>query len=311
MKLDLGEIRNHLHDGEIVFEYHGEIQEELISFIFEKVTKRLSETEHVVNKVKRVGKLSLELIQNSLAYIRQEGIPKERNEALLMIHKSKSQYTIVSGNILDKSAVLPLHEKLSRVNQMRQPKASEVYRTEMLSGELREDGAGLGLLEIIRKAGNKFKYEFIDLSPEYSFCVIKVMVAEQSGLDSLEVVGTSETPSIQLDKKEGKLSFKGRSIPQNAVAFYRPVLEWTEDYIVKPHKSTTIEIELDYINTSSSKCLLEFFKLFEAEGTAKKVQVNWYYEEGDDDMHEAGEDYNLIVNIPFNFIVIPENQKVE
>lgn len=35
-----------------------------------------------------------------------------------------------------------------------------------------------------------------------------------------------------------------------------------------------------------------------------KIKVSWYYESDDEDMMEAGEDYSVLVKIPFELIKI-------
>jgi len=60
---------------------------------------------------------------------------------------------------------------------------------------------------------------------------------------------------------------------------------------------------MEYFNTASSKMLLEIFELFKnLHDSGNKVTVDWYYQEDDEDMQDAGEDYADIVELPFNFI---------
>jgi hypothetical protein len=64
-------------------------------------------------------------------------------------------------------------------------------------------------------------------------------------------------------------------------------------------------MKLEYFNTSSSKCILDLFKKLERlDGT--EVSINWYFEEDDEDMEEAGEDYQAIINLPFKMIEVEE-----
>ena len=64
-------------------------------------------------------------------------------------------------------------------------------------------------------------------------------------------------------------------------------------------------MQLEYFNTSSSKCILDVFKKLESlAGT--EVSVKWYYEEDDEDMLEAGEDYEAIIDLPFEMIEVEE-----
>ena len=125
--------------------------------------------------------------------------------------------------------------------------------------------------------------------------------------DKVSIEGTPKTPTITFDLQKGFLEVKGRSIPENSIEFYKPLTDWLEKYTGKPQPSTTVNIQLEYFNTSSSKCILDVFKKLEAihKGGSQTV-INWYYEQDDEDMLEAGEDYQAIINVPFKMIKIEE-----
>jgi len=83
------------------------------------------------------------------------------------------------------------------------------------------------------------------------------------------------------------------------------LVDWLESYAREPLKKTLVNIQLEYFNTSSSKCILDVFKKLEAIHKSKNdVVINWYYEEDDEDMLEAGEDYESIIRVPFKMIEI-------
>ena len=124
-------------------------------------------------------------------------------------------------------------------------------------------------------------------------------------MEPISLEGTPKTPTVKLDATTGIVEIKGRSIPENSIEFYRPLVEWLEEYSKEPHKATTVNIQLEYFNTSSSKCILDVFKKLEAIKKARnEVVINWYYEEDDEDMLEAGEDYESIIRIPFKMIEV-------
>lgn len=126
-------------------------------------------------------------------------------------------------------------------------------------------------------------------------------------MEPIIVEGTPKTPSVKLDSNEGVVEIRGRSIPENSVDFYKPIIDWLEQYSGNPANKTNVNIHLEYFNTSSSKCILDVFKKLEAIYKAKnEVVVNWFYEEDDEDMLEAGEDYESIVRIPFNMVEVEE-----
>jgi SiaC family regulatory phosphoprotein len=109
-----------------------------------------------------------------------------------------------------------------------------------------------------------------------------------------------KTPHIVLDDS-GYIELKGKSIPENSVEFYKPVFDWLDLYASNPQASTKVLVELEYFNTSSSKCILDIFRKLEAlhESGRSIVSIAWLYDEDDEDMMETGEDYQTIVKVPF------------
>lgn len=126
-------------------------------------------------------------------------------------------------------------------------------------------------------------------------------------MDKLLIEGSPKTPTIEFDPNSGVLLLKGRSIPENSIEFFQPLNDWLDGYSGSPQSSTTVEVRLEYFNTSSSKCILDFFKKLEkVNGNSTEVHVNWYFETDDEDMEEAGEDYQAILTLPFSIIEVDE-----
>ena len=124
-------------------------------------------------------------------------------------------------------------------------------------------------------------------------------------MEPILIEGTPKTPSVKFDPEKGVIEIKGRSIPENSIEFYKPLVDWLEYYAKSPLKKTLVNVQLEYFNTSSSKCILDVFKKLEAIHKANHdVVINWFYEEDDEDMLEAGEDYESIIRVPFKMIEI-------
>jgi hypothetical protein len=125
---------------------------------------------------------------------------------------------------------------------------------------------------------------------------------------NLVLTGSPKTPEVDFNEETGKLVLKGRSIPENSIEFYKPMFDWIEAYGSNPKPATEVNIVLEYFNTSSSKCSLDLFKKLETLNSGGKtaVTVNWHYEEDDEDMLEAGEDYQAIINVPFKMVMVNE-----
>lgn len=118
-------------------------------------------------------------------------------------------------------------------------------------------------------------------------------------MEPINIEPSVKTPKISFDDGSGALEIEGRSIPENSTEFYKPVFEWLDAYIDAPSANTEFAFKLEYFNTSSSKCILDVLrKLEKLHINGNKVVVNWFYEEDDEDMKEAGENYQRIVSVP-------------
>jgi hypothetical protein len=117
-------------------------------------------------------------------------------------------------------------------------------------------------------------------------------------MEILNLEGTEDTPKIILDKKNGIFEISGRSLPEDSAEFYRPVLEWIEQYGEQSNSSTDFVFKLEYFNTASSKLILDVLSALE---DIKGMKILWYFHEDDEDMEEAGQEFSELVEIPFEF----------
>lgn len=115
------------------------------------------------------------------------------------------------------------------------------------------------------------------------------------------------TPSVYFNPKKQLLDMRGRSNPENPLTFYNYLLKNLDDYANMSNDKIIVNLAFEYVNTSSSKCLfLMLDKLKDMNDSGKSVTVNWYHEGGDDDMLEAGEDFDSFFDYEFNLIEVQE-----
>ena len=117
-------------------------------------------------------------------------------------------------------------------------------------------------------------------------------------MEILNLKGTEDTPSILLDKKNGILEISGRSLPEDSAEFYKPVIEWINNYAADANPTTEFAFKLEYFNTASSKLILDVLSALEE---IKGMKVTWYFHDDDEDMEEAGQEFSELVEIPFEF----------
>ena len=117
-------------------------------------------------------------------------------------------------------------------------------------------------------------------------------------MEALNIKGTEDTPQIIFDKAGSVFEISGRSLPEDAAGFFKPVLAWLDAYKASPNGNTPFAIKLEYFNTASSKLILDILSKIENVPGAKVI---WYHFSDDEDMKEAGEEFAELVEVPFEF----------
>jgi hypothetical protein len=109
-------------------------------------------------------------------------------------------------------------------------------------------------------------------------------------MDKLYIKETQYTPEIILDPK-GYISIKGKSYPENSFEFYTPIIQWFENYfLTQTNQKTTVDMQIIYFNSSSSKVFFDLFDMFEEYNAITPIEINWIYDKENENVIEAGED---------------------
>lgn len=127
-----------------------------------------------------------------------------------------------------------------------------------------------------------------------------------SSIAPLFIKGTSKSPEI--DFNPSLLLVSGRSILEDPIEFYQPIIAWIEDYIKQPEALTRVIFRLEYINSGSNRLIYNILKLLDGQyQKGSNMVVNWYYEEDDDTLYNLGLDLQGLVKLPFKLLVIGTN----
>jgi hypothetical protein len=96
---------------------------------------------------------------------------------------------------------------------------------------------------------------------------------------------TSSTPAVRFSN-DGRLLIEGRSLPENVLKFYNPLIEWVKALDLEVVK---IDLNLEYLNSASSKKILELLRALDRNDAISNLIVNWHYEADDEDALESGQ----------------------
>jgi hypothetical protein len=135
-------------------------------------------------KVKRkVFNVLVECLQNLYHHIDKDATEEVKttfdSSALLMIAKNVDDYQIMTGNYLETKNVEDLKSKLDLVNSMDKAELKAYYKEILNNGTRSVKGtAGLGMIDIARKSGQKLGYHFMEVDKEMTFFSLTVKIAE-------------------------------------------------------------------------------------------------------------------------------------
>lgn len=118
--------------------------------------------------------------------------------------------------------------------------------------------------------------------------------------EPLKCTATPETPEVLLDAGNGQYDISGRSLPENAHAFFQPIIHWFRKLLrTQPTIEVELNLYLDYYNSSTGRYLMELMLDLEshhAEGGAAKIV--WNADSDDDLMIEKGTEFQQLLKLP-------------
>ena len=122
-------------------------------------------------------------------------------------------------------------------------------------------------------------------------------------METLLIEQTDDSPRIILDPVDKLFEISGKSLPEDVLEFYQPVLDWLNAYRKEPDSLTTFSVRLIYFNTASSKMIMDIFLIFEEmveEG--HEILIKWHSHLKDEDMQEAGKEFEEMIAVPFEHL---------
>ena len=176
------EIYKQLEEKNVLLSFKGMITSELLTTILQIMESKMDHMDEKPKVKRKVFNILVECLQNLYHHIDQEDVvhvPTEDKSALLMIAKGNGEYTITTGNYMKASDKDVLQAKLDLVNGMDKDELKAYYKKVLNEGSLSSKGtAGLGMIDIARKSGEKLVYNFTPINEITTFFSLAVKIAE-------------------------------------------------------------------------------------------------------------------------------------
>jgi hypothetical protein len=120
-----------------------------------------------------------------------------------------------------------------------------------------------------------------------------------------KITSTANTPEIILSP-EGIVRIKGRWMMENNARFSRALSDWYDTYIFDHSDISAIDIHIEYFSGTNFPILISLLrKILCIRFIGHDIPLNWYYEEGDEDILDLGEYFSFALGKTFNYVMIP------
>jgi hypothetical protein len=157
--------------------FTGHFDHELTTSLLSNVKNKLESLESKPGTDWKVYSILVESIENVSKHSCTGN--KKENTSIVLLSKSETKYTIVTGNQIMNTAIPELQKKLENVLKHNQTELKQLYREQILSKRTDDNNAGLGIIDIAIKSDNTLKYEFKPLSDLTSFYLLQTEITIQ------------------------------------------------------------------------------------------------------------------------------------
>ena len=177
-----------LHSQRAIFAYSGYVTEPVLSGVGEALKQKLAIDDADTKTLRSVFAVFVEQMQNIIRYSAekaQASLPpaadtralREIRYGILTIGREGRDYVVCAGNLVERADVPRLHARLSRIREMSKDELKALYK-EQLRAEPEEGskGAGLGFMEIARRASKPIEFDFTDVDEHHAFFALKATI---------------------------------------------------------------------------------------------------------------------------------------
>ncbi|MEH0155758.1 SiaB family protein kinase [Limibacter armeniacum] len=176
---DVSEYYEKLRNFEnVIFSYKGQMSGKMLDEILEHMSDKLSDRESHIKLRRRVSIIAVEILQNVYHHYAAvtEG-DSQHSPVIFMLGKNEDAYFIQSGNFVSVQKASYLKEKIDYVNSLSLEELKSKYREILSNGDFSEQGgAGLGIIDIVRKSGQPLDYKFVESDNKQIFFELKINV---------------------------------------------------------------------------------------------------------------------------------------
>ncbi|MGZ3930166.1 MAG: SiaB family protein kinase [Bacteroidia bacterium] len=247
-------------DGNTLFSLFKEFEKYSLSYVYKGIFNpdhtdkilSLAETNMAITgesskTQKRVYFVMVESLQNITRH--QDVEQEEENHAFFVVHNRVGEYDLTSGNVVERAQIDDLKSKIDKINSLGPDELKDYYKYVLENtGMSDKGGAGLGLIEMARRSGNKLQYDFQELNDKQSYFYFKSRITSESAADTRNNTAINEAKRLHGFTRENHIDmiYQGVFTQDNL----KSLLSMTEgsvagsDNVVFKRRAANVMVEL-------------------------------------------------------------------
>lgn len=196
------------------YTYRGIVDSSVVENILSLAESSFGDVKEQLLVRKKVYFVMVECLQNITRHQEFADDPDFDQTGLFILRRSNNSYSVTSANLIKDDAIENLRTKIDIVNSKNAEELKEYARDVLSNGTFsNKGGAGLGLIEMARKAGSKFNYRFVPYKYGYSTFYLNIEIPIHKGdpveTDSKKVTDSIENYNALLKNYNVVLNFSG------------------------------------------------------------------------------------------------------
>jgi hypothetical protein len=185
---DLLEFQNQLRSTGTMFAYCGYVTEQVLTGVGEALKQKLVIDDMDMKTARSVFAVFVEQMQNIIRYsadregprpaTRGEGATsKELRFGIMTIGRQTGFFVVKAGNLVENADIEQMRVKLEQIRNADRDQLKAMYMGTLKSEpEEGSSGAGVGFIEIARRASKPIEFDFAEFDDRFSFFALEAAI---------------------------------------------------------------------------------------------------------------------------------------
>jgi len=192
-----------IKDDNLCLLYNGLISDDITNKLIELSEYNINNIEGLSKMRKKASFLMAECFQNIIRHGEMvTDLEKHMNNSFFLTRNWNDIYCIASGNLVLKKNIHTIEAQMEVVNNLNKDELKDLYLQVLEHNEISgKGGAGLGLIEMARKSGQKLQFEFEDYNKSFSYFYNQILLRADEAPEALSISHSPISDAVYLHKK--------------------------------------------------------------------------------------------------------------